>query len=184
MFRILKALALLGLLGAVSLGLWVRHADWPNPKAEALPAKMDVMVVLGGGGQERVREACRLYKEGRATQVIVTGDGGLIMTPLIKGGIPESALIYEPHATTTLENAEYVKPLLEKLSAKSVILVTSWTHARRAERIFASLMPTMRFYTAFEKRPVGELPIWEKESQQRERRAALYCLVRHGIWCF
>ena len=184
MLRFLKAFVLSLLVLAVGLGLWVRHGDWPNPSPEVLPMKADALVVLGGGGQERVREACRLYKEGRAGQVIVTGDGGLIIDPLKKGGIPESALIHETQASTTVENAVYVKPIMEKLGARNVILVTSWSHARRAERIFESMIPGVHFYTSFEKRPEGELQAWDKETQQRERRAALYCLVRYGIWCF
>ncbi len=183
-FTAVKAAMAVALLAEVSLGAWVRHSNWPSPDSVDLPAKADVIVVLGGGGEERVRMAYRLFSEGRAKQVLVTGDGGLIVSSLKKSGVPDAALIHESQASTTYENAVYVKPMLDKLGAKTAILVTSWSHAQRAERIFRRLIPEIHFFPAFEKRPAGELSPWEKDSQERERRAALYCFVRYGIWCF
>jgi uncharacterized SAM-binding protein YcdF (DUF218 family) len=170
-------------LSALLLASWILWADWPNPQPDALPAHADVMVVLGGGALERPRQAWKLSQEGRADRVIVTGDGGSIVNELLRLGMPQAALIHETEAKTTLENAEKTAPLLEGMKAKTAILVTTWSHARRAQRIFERKVPGVRFYSSFEQRP-EVLYEWDRNFQRNERLAALYLLFFKGIWCF
>lgn len=183
--KIIRLFIMTGLVIAclATLSQWIAFADWPNPAATPLPAKTDVIVVLGGGGEERVRLTCKLYQEGRAPKVLVTGDGGLIISGLRSGGIPETALIHETEATSTIENARYAKPLLHQLNARSVILVTTWFHAQRAQRIFQREMPGITFSVAFEPRTLPLSP-FDAGDQRRERIAAFYYLLRYGVWCF
>jgi uncharacterized SAM-binding protein YcdF (DUF218 family) len=179
-----KLLACVGIPLLLLLWGWISWADWPDPGMASLPATADAIVVLGGGGEERVRETCRLFKEKRSEKVIVTGDGGLIVASLLKCGVPAASIVHETAASSTIENARNVKPLLMQLQAKSAILVTTWTHARRAQRIFENEIPGLGFSAAYEQRPAQELNEWQADEQRRERIASIYCLLRHGIWCF
>lgn len=164
-------------------GSWVEWADWPNYKEDVLPEKADAMVVLGGGGSERPRQAWKLAQEKRAQKVIVTGDGDSIVNALNEYGLDPSALIHETAAKSTIQNAKNVAPLLSQLQAETVILVTSWSHAHRAMKTFKSEMPNVKFFCSFEPRPT-QLDPWEYGFQRRERLSSLYHLFVHGIWCF
>lgn len=183
--KLIWFLVMTGLLIALAatLSQWIATADWPNPAATPLPAKADVIVVLGGGGEERVRLTCKLFQEGLAPKVLVTGDGGLIISGLRRCGIAETALIHETAATSTIENARCTEPLLRQLNARNVILVTTWFHAQRAQRIFQREIPGASFSVAFEPRTLPLSP-FDAGDQRRERVAAFYYLLRHGIWCF
>lgn len=178
-----KAKVALGLTLCLAGFAWVLWADWPNPRPDPIPHQVDVIVVLGGGAKERPVHAMKLFKEGRAPKVIVTGDGDIIVNELLAQGMPKEALIHEKAATSTVENAKNTLPLLSKMGAKSAVLVTTWTHARRAHRIFEKYIPGIKFYSSFIPSP-AELNYYEEISQRRERLAALYCLVVHGVWCF
>ncbi len=169
--------------GFCGLIAWIEWSDWPNPSPDPLPAKADIIVVLGGGHVERPNQALRLYQEGRAVRIIVTGDGGSIFTSLLRQGVPESVLVHETKATSTVENAEKVKPLLEGLHVKTAILVTTWSHAQRSKKVFQRVIPDVEFFCSFEKRPQVLSP-WEVAGQWRERLAAIYYFIAHGIWCF
>lgn len=162
---------------------WLMWGDWPNPTSDELPRRADVIVVLGGGALERPRQAWKLFREGRADRVIVTGDGGSIVDELLHLGMPEAALIHETEASSTLENAEKTIPLLERMKARTAILVTTWSHANRARRIFERKIPGVEFYIAFEQKP-EVMSESDRGYQRRERLAALYYLLFKGIWCF
>jgi uncharacterized SAM-binding protein YcdF (DUF218 family) len=177
------ALLLTGSVSFCLLSSWVLWGDWPNPTPDELPARADVIVVLGGGAQERPRQAWKLLQEGRAEKVIVSGDGGIIVNHLLKLGTPQTALIHETEATSTLENARKTRPLLAGMKATTAVLVTTWSHARRAKRTFEREIPEVRFYSSFEPRP-QKLNDWDKASQQTERYAALYFFFFRGLWCF
>ena len=166
-----------------SLAVWVAWGDWPNPVADPLPAKADGVVVLGGGHEERPRQAMKLYEEGRAPWILVTGDGGIIVSDLTKRGLPPPALRHETEAKSTWENAQFSRPLLEAEGARSVILVTTWFHAQRAKRIFEEQYPNFAVSVSFEPRPLV-LTQWDAACQRRERLAALHHLFVHGLWCF
>jgi uncharacterized SAM-binding protein YcdF (DUF218 family) len=55
----------------------------------------------------------------------------------VRQGVPESATLIEPNSTTTDENATEVAKLLADRKIKSVILVTSPWHQRRASIAFS-----------------------------------------------
>jgi len=108
----------------------------------------DELVVLGGG-DGRAQRAVELFKQGAAPGILVTGYGDCASNVqlLEKNGVPASAIISEPRALTTLENAEYSIPLLRKMGAHRVILVTSWFHSRRAMACFEHFAPDIKFYS-------------------------------------
>lgn len=107
----------------------------------------DVIVILGGGGPERVRRGVELYQAGYGTRIIVTGMErklpGLVttwpqlaMTEAVSLGVPESAVIPEERATSTYEDAKYVKEDMLGMNLKSAIITSSPYHMRRAKMIF------------------------------------------------
>lgn len=134
------ALALIVLLlatnGWVSNSL-VRSLEWQHLPPTEIP-KADAIVVLGGAIRskidprpmvdvaepgDRVIYAAQLYQEQKAPMVIPTGGriswlgGGFPeardMAQLLQlMGVPESAIIEEPQALNTYENAVYVKEIL------------------------------------------------------------------------
>jgi len=110
--------------------------------------KADALVVLGGE-DGRAEHAAELYHQGAAPAIVVTGYGDCLsnIETLERRGVPSSAIIAEPAALTTLENATKSVPLLRALRAHRVIIVTSWYHSRRALACFEHVAPDLQFYS-------------------------------------
>lgn len=116
--------------------------------------KSDCIVVLGAAvwdkGKpspvfgDRLNRAAELYKNGTAKKIIVSG--GLGTNPpeeaeagrlfLIEAGIPDGDIIREMQGMTTTEQAERVREICERENFKSIALVTSFFHEKRAVQIF------------------------------------------------
>lgn len=96
-----------------------------------------------GGSADRVWHAARLYKEGLASKVILSGGRGPglegrtdIQTEaqamrlfLLDLGVPDSAILLEDRSRTTRENATMTRAII---GTAPVALVTSATHMPRA----------------------------------------------------
>ncbi len=122
-------------------------------------APADAIVVLGGGimpalaprrapelsdAGDRVLEAARLWREGRAPLVVACG-GSLDGTPpeaadlatLLRFlGVAPEAILEETRSRTTRENAVEARRLLDPLAARRILLVTSALHMPRAAALF------------------------------------------------
>lgn len=107
----------------------------------------DAIVVLGGESQGRPVDGARLYKQGLAPRVFVvgTGDNERNRRALVREGVPEDLITCEPASESTLENAMFVRPLLEKVGVHRAILVTSSYHTRRALAVFQQRVPGIHF---------------------------------------
>ena len=110
--------------------------------------KADALVVLGGG-DGRADRGAELYQAGAAPMIVVSGYGDCRQNvqELERLGVPTSAIMAEPAARTTLENAKLSVPLLRAMRARRVILVTSWYHSRRALACFEHVAPDLHFYS-------------------------------------
>jgi uncharacterized SAM-binding protein YcdF (DUF218 family) len=110
--------------------------------------KADELVVLGGG-DGRAERAAELYHQGAASGVLVTGYGDCAsnIQALENRGVPASVITPEPTSLSTFENAQRSVPLLRKMGAHRVILVTSWFHSRRALACFEHVAPDIQFYS-------------------------------------
>jgi uncharacterized SAM-binding protein YcdF (DUF218 family) len=110
--------------------------------------KADEMVVLGGG-DGRAERAAELYQQGAAPGILVTGYGDceINIALLEKGGVPTAVITAEPRALTTEQNAMFSVPILRKMGAQRVIIVTSWYHSRRAAACFEHFAPDIEFYS-------------------------------------
>ncbi len=131
----------------------------------------DVIVVLGGGtwgaagknlpplnlGDASDRElfGAELYHAGKAKTIIVsggvepisgTGVAGLSMKRFLEiMGVPASAIRVGGNSKNTVENVEEVKRMMVAAGGKTILLVTSAAHMRRAiwlfERIKLKVIP-------------------------------------------
>ena len=112
------------------------------------PVKADAMVLLGGG-EERPTRAAELFQQGAATKIVVSGLGDCQSHEqyLEKHGVPVTAILLEGDSRTTQENAIRSIPLLRKMGAHQVIIVTSWYHSRRALHSFEHYAPDITFYS-------------------------------------
>lgn len=134
------------IMAAITHRLWLEAiARFLIVEDDLSPA--DVIVVLGGGGSERIRHGIKLYQSGYGAWTIMTGMQhrlpGVTTTwarfakqEAVSLGVPEDAIMLEEKATDTDENAEYVKDLMVDKNLKSAIIVSSPYHMRRARMIF------------------------------------------------
>lgn len=110
--------------------------------------KADALVVLGGDGG-RAERAAQLYLQGAAPAIVVTGYGDCQANihVLESKGVPPSAIVAEPTALNTMQNATLSVPMLRTLSAHRIIIVTSWYHSRRALACFEHVAPELQFFS-------------------------------------
>ncbi|HYW92537.1 MAG TPA: YdcF family protein [Gammaproteobacteria bacterium] len=144
---------------ALRLTLESRYPDLPvthYPKADAI-------VVLGGGmvpavpprfpypnlksASDRVWQAARLYKAGKAPLVIASGgklpwlgqrapEAVAMRKFLLALGVPAKAIVLETRSRTTRQNAVDTRRILKRLGIRKVLLVTSALGMSRALATF------------------------------------------------
>lgn len=140
-----------GLLGFVIVGLsiYLQPNDFnlcagqkPSDQCEAADA---IVAVSGGDTAARTEHAVELYKAGWASIIIFSGaaqdktgpSNALTMRrTAIAAGVPAESILIEEYGETTKQNAIKTNELLETHGIRSVILVTSGYHQRRASLEF------------------------------------------------
>lgn len=110
----------------------------------------DVIVVLAGKEKERVEYAVKLFREDWAKKDRIIMSGGPLVWKFTAAalmklqaeslGVPQRHILLEDKSITTVQEAEYTKEMLHKYGYKSIILVTSPYHSRRATVIFRRVM--------------------------------------------
>lgn len=143
--------ALAVLAGGLYLGhgfLLEKAGDLLIRKDELKPA--DVIVVLGGEREERVIHGVKLFKDGwaRKDRIIMTGGpavwkytwAGMMKEQAEALGVPGKNIIVQDVSRNTEEDAIYVRGLLAIRGYKSIILVTSPYHSKRASIIFGRVL--------------------------------------------
>ncbi|ACP37602.1 YdcF family protein [Saccharolobus islandicus] len=101
----------------------------------------DAIVVLGGGklSEGRIDEAIRLYKQGIAKYLIIVGGKEEVseMYKKVRSKIQNIENVYvDNNSLSTADNAYYAKKIIEKLNIKSILIVTSNFHIKRALKTF------------------------------------------------
>jgi uncharacterized SAM-binding protein YcdF (DUF218 family) len=166
--RWLVAAAMLLFVGGNNALLNAATRAWearPVPLSAVAPA--DAAVLLTGitiskpprdrvylsQGADRFTHALWLYRAGKVRRIIISG-GLATITPrpgmvpeaqdlatLLKlAGVPAQAILVEPRSHNTRENALFTKALLDQHpDIKSLVLVTSAFHERRALACFAKV---------------------------------------------
>lgn len=99
-------------------------------------------------GADRYLHTLMLYKKGHIRKIIVSGGLGLlrkthhseaaeVRTLLLLAGVPQTDILLEDKSHNTYENAQFTRRLLRRHpEIKSVLLVTSAFHMRRASACF------------------------------------------------
>lgn len=99
-------------------------------------------------GADRFLHALLLYKTGHIRKIIVSGGLGLlrkthhseaaeVRSLLLLAGVPQADVLVEDKSHNTYENARFTRQLLDRHpEIKSVVLVTSAFHMRRASACF------------------------------------------------
>ncbi len=110
----------------------------PLQKADA------IVVVSGGDTDSRITEGVKLYEQRWAPKIIFSGaaaegdvSNALAMARIaITAGVPAEDIILEEKSKTTVENAALSAKIIKDNGYKSIILVTSPYHQRRASDLF------------------------------------------------
>ena len=118
-------------------------------KQAAAPKKADAIVVFaggvgesgeaGGGYQERVKQAVDLYRAGYAPRMIFSSgfvfafqEAEVMKSLAVANGVPESAILLETQAANTRDNVVLSDRILHANGWRSILLVSSPYHMRRA----------------------------------------------------
>jgi uncharacterized SAM-binding protein YcdF (DUF218 family) len=120
------------------------------------PGRADAIVVLSGSLPDRILEAVDLYQAGLAPRIILTREFSLPGMAALRArggtlpehheqnlsvaeqlGVPAAALSIMPRATaSTLEEARALVAYLRSQQVRTIVLVTSKLHTRRASMTF------------------------------------------------
>jgi len=140
---IVSALAAWG-LAAIALD---RAGSRPPPAGATYDAIVVLGCKVGRDGRampalaRRAREGARLWREGRAPLLVLTGGVGThppseaqaSRAIAVAMGVPEDAIVLEERSTSTDENARFAR---EMFPGERVLVVTDGFHAVRARRVF------------------------------------------------
>jgi uncharacterized SAM-binding protein YcdF (DUF218 family) len=147
--RILKWLLItLGVVaGLITLSI-IGIGFFLSPQTQLRHADL-IVAISGGETSQRTREAVKVYKEGYAPKLLFSGaaadrsgpsNAAAMRADALRQGVPTSAIIIEEDAVTTAQNASNTAPIIHQLGARSIILVTSPYHQRRASLNFRQIL--------------------------------------------
>lgn len=150
MIRYFIVLPILIIATIVGLSIYLQPDDLKNcnDKISAqVPCQVvdAIVAVSGGDTNARTDEAIHLYKNGWADTLIFSGaaqdktgpsNAAVMQSRAIDAGVPGSAILLDEYSSTTKQNAENMQTIFEKRNIKSIILVTSGYHQRRASLEF------------------------------------------------
>ena len=117
--------------------------------------KSEAIIVLSGGGNERIQKGVELYHAGWAPILILSGasqDGSIsnaeyMAHQAISLDVPLQDILLDHESHNTLENAQYSSDLFNQ-EPHNIILVTSEYHQKRAHETFAYVLPNTTIYDA------------------------------------
>lgn len=107
--------------------------------------EVDAVAVLTGG-RGRLSPALRLFTETNSKWFLIAGVGEKIsLTSIFSSNelnnVDPEKIILEKYSRSTYQNATYARDILLEKGVRSVILVTSTYHIKRALLIFRSIFP-------------------------------------------
>jgi uncharacterized SAM-binding protein YcdF (DUF218 family) len=157
-------------LGAVGLGVvllaWGAVARALAPVSNTNLTRFDAIIVLGSPADSdgnpsphqlaRVTEAVHEYERGVAPRLIMTGgaaanrfvEAQVMARTAHAEGIPDAAIVVEPEARDTIENACYSVRIMKEHGWRSAEVVSSPSHLPRAGMIFSHLPVEWRTHAA------------------------------------
>jgi len=111
-------------------------------------APADVILVLAGDNNgERAAAGIQLFKQGYAPRLLMSGGplawhltaAGWMREQAVAAGVPAAAVLLQAKSHSTIEDARFSLPIVRARGFRSVILVTSPYHTRRAAAVFKKL---------------------------------------------
>lgn len=153
MKKLLYIIPVLFVVFIISISFYLQPNDLAgcgnNPDATEKCKPVDAIVAISGGDTEaRASWAINLYKNGWSRALIFSGaaqdksgpSNAAVMKKLaISAGVPSDRIYIDEYATTTGQNAKDTQTIFATHNIKSVILVTSAYHQRRASLEFNKL---------------------------------------------
>jgi uncharacterized SAM-binding protein YcdF (DUF218 family) len=145
---------------------WAILARQLAPSSNTSHTRFDVIIVLGYPADSdgnptprqlaRVTEGVREYGRGVAPRLILTGGAGhnrfveadVMARAAEAQGIPRSAILLEPRALDTIQNACYAERIMKSHGWQSAEVVSSASHLPRASLIFRKLPLEWRMHAA------------------------------------
>ena len=113
-----------------------------------LPSEVALLVLGGGNPGDRAKRAAKLYKDGIAGYLVLTGgigpysldrnkpEAAIDHEILNQHGIENKAIRVESQSRTTEENVKNSLAIIDELGVGHVIIVTSPWHVKRATMLF------------------------------------------------
>ena len=109
----------------------------------------------GGGTQERLQHAIDLYKTGEAAHLILSSgyvysfpEAEVMRTLAVDQGVPSGAILLEQRSTNTYQNVSFVHDIMRQRGWRSVLLVSSPYHMRRALLVWRKVAPAIQVIPA------------------------------------
>lgn len=158
--------------------------------AEPVALVLGAAVWEGGVGspalRRRAEHGARLWHAGKVRAVVVSGGVGLhppseaeLMARIcIARGVPEGAVLCEDKARNTAQNIAFSLPVLQRIGAQSVVIVTDGYHAPRGRLLARRAGLTVRSDC-----PPAPRPVTRRMVYLRLRECAAYLrslLTRDG----
>ncbi|MFZ1012117.1 MAG: YdcF family protein [Terracidiphilus sp.] len=155
--------AVIVVFGVFAWAVLARHLA---PTTNAALARFDVIIVLGDRADSdgnptprmlsRVTEAVQEYERGVAPRLILTGgrtrgafDEAQVMARVAEAdGIPRSAIVLEPDAMDTIQNACFSERIMRAHGWVSAEIISNAFHVQRAAMIFGKLPIKWRTHVA------------------------------------
>ncbi len=134
----------LGVLGGLLALIIFGIGFFLSPQDQLRHADL-IVAISGGETSQRTNEAVKLYTEGYAPMLLFSGaaadrsgpsNAAVMRQDALRQGVPASAIMIEPNSDTTAQNAADTLPIISRLNAHTIILVTSPYHQRRASMEF------------------------------------------------
>lgn len=142
--KILKALLSFLIIGCLVITALFVDFAYKTFSAQPRLVQSDAIMVLAGG-RGRVEEGVRLFRQGKGKYLFLVGvDPSVRKSDLYrpKPGDPSSEdVILEKSSRNTLENAIYARDLLAGYEVRSVQLITSRYHLKRAAILLRNALP-------------------------------------------
>ncbi len=146
-----RALTVAGLVLLVVFCGWMYRREKKLITAEPISAwtedhRADCAIVLTGG-PGRVREGFDLLAQGQVHKLIISGVNPRATLRDIfpqwpyYGSLRAEDVVLERRSATTYGNAQQSLPLVEALRCRSLVLITSHLHMRRAFKTFRQVYP-------------------------------------------
>lgn len=160
MIRFLVGLIALVTIAVVAISVYLQPNDLTSCRGQVSDVspcqKVDAIVAISGGDTNaRTDDAIRLYKSGWTNTLIFAGaaldksgpsNASVMRERAMSAGVPTTDIVIDEQSETTKENAQNTQLILKDNNIKTIILVTSGYHQRRAAIEFAKYNPDVTVY--------------------------------------